>query len=237
MTELVRLSGLEVHFPIRSGIGDTVARRASGAVRAVDGVDLTIERGEILALVGRVRLGQDDDRPRDREADAADRRDGHRSTARTSSRLWSTKRAARLPAARPADLPGPVRDARPEADDPRLRGRAAAGQQHRHVRRGSRSPGRRGARSRPGCGRRRTSPSATRTSCRADSASASSSRVRSSWGRSWWSRTSPSRCSTSRSARSCCGSCSTCATEREPDLPVHHPRPVAGLGASRTGSR
>ena len=33
--------------------------------------------------------------------------------------------AARVPAARPADLPGPVRDAEPEAHDPRVRRRAA----------------------------------------------------------------------------------------------------------------
>jgi len=40
--------GLEVHFPIRKG----VLRHTVGAVKALDGIDLTIPRGQILALVG-----------------------------------------------------------------------------------------------------------------------------------------------------------------------------------------
>ena len=45
---LVELSGLKVHFPIKQGI----LRHTVDHVRAVDGVDLSIQRGEILALVG-----------------------------------------------------------------------------------------------------------------------------------------------------------------------------------------
>ena len=52
--ELVRLSGLEVHFPIRQG----VLKRTVGHVRAVDGVDLRIRRGQILALVGESGCGK-----------------------------------------------------------------------------------------------------------------------------------------------------------------------------------
>ena len=51
---LVRLEGLEVHFPIRQG----VLKRTVGHVRAVDGVDLRIDRGQILALVGESGCGK-----------------------------------------------------------------------------------------------------------------------------------------------------------------------------------
>lgn len=51
---LVDIRGLKVHFPIRGGmVGRTVA-----SVKAVDGVDLTVNRGEILGLVGESGCGK-----------------------------------------------------------------------------------------------------------------------------------------------------------------------------------
>ena len=51
---LVEVRGLSVHFPLRGG----VFGRAVGAVRAVDGVDLEIRRGEVLGLVGESGCGK-----------------------------------------------------------------------------------------------------------------------------------------------------------------------------------
>ncbi|MBV9555331.1 MAG: ABC transporter ATP-binding protein [Alphaproteobacteria bacterium] len=52
---LVEVRGLKMHFPITEGV---VARRTIGEVKAVDGVDLTIRRGETLGLVGESGCGK-----------------------------------------------------------------------------------------------------------------------------------------------------------------------------------
>ncbi|MEO7001172.1 MAG: oligopeptide/dipeptide ABC transporter ATP-binding protein [Ktedonobacterales bacterium] len=51
---LIDIRGLKVHFPIRGGlVGRTVA-----SVKAVDGVDLQVKRGEVLGLVGESGCGK-----------------------------------------------------------------------------------------------------------------------------------------------------------------------------------
>lgn len=51
---LLAVTGLQTHFPIRRG----VLRRTVGAVRAVDGVSFTLDRGRTLGLVGESGCGK-----------------------------------------------------------------------------------------------------------------------------------------------------------------------------------
>ncbi len=51
---LLEVSGLEKHFPVRKG----VFQRKVGSVKAVDGLDFTVGRGETLSLVGESGCGK-----------------------------------------------------------------------------------------------------------------------------------------------------------------------------------
>ncbi len=52
--ELVSIRGLKKHYPVRQGL----FRRRTAAVKAVDGVDLSIGKGETLGLVGESGCGK-----------------------------------------------------------------------------------------------------------------------------------------------------------------------------------
>src|SRR5271154_2192170 len=52
---LLSVRGLRMHFPITEGI---VRRRVTGEIKAVDGIDFTVARGETLGLVGESGCGK-----------------------------------------------------------------------------------------------------------------------------------------------------------------------------------
>ena len=54
METLLAIDDLEVHFPIKKGLFS----RTAGYVYAVDGVSLTLEKGETLGLVGESGCGK-----------------------------------------------------------------------------------------------------------------------------------------------------------------------------------
>ena len=52
---ILQLNDVQTHFPVESGF---LFRRQTGTVKAVDGITLSVQRGEVLGLVGESGCGK-----------------------------------------------------------------------------------------------------------------------------------------------------------------------------------
>ena len=138
-----------------------------GTLRAVDGVDLAIAEGEVVALVGESGCGKT---TLARTIVGLERPTRGRVNFEGTPKATRGRARARVPPQGADGVPGPDRRAQPAPDHLRSGRRGSAGAPHLRRRGGPR----RGERSRkPASGRRSGSSPATRTRCRAASASGS----------------------------------------------------------------
>src|SRR4051812_29327497 len=55
---LLEIDDLQVHFAMRGGVLHRFTGRSTGAVKAIDGVSLTLRHGEVLGVVGESGSGK-----------------------------------------------------------------------------------------------------------------------------------------------------------------------------------